>query len=193
VMRDLGLIKNDEPVERLFTQGMVIKNGAKMSKSKGNVVSPDDMIARYGADATRMYSLFAAPPDRDLDWQEDGVAGVSRFLGKVYRFVMKHAETARSASTADANVTDATSQVLLRKLHQTIAKISLDFQGRWHFNTCIASIMELVNTCTAADAEISAGKVPPATMKALLENLVLLLAPFAPGAERLTRAVAQVR
>jgi len=180
VMRDLGLIKNDEPVERLFTQGMVIKNGAKMSKSKGNVVSPDVMIARYRADATRMYSLFAAPPDRDLDWQEDGVAGVSRFLGKVYRFVMKHAETARSASTADANVTDATSQVLLRKLHQTIAKISLDFQGRWHFNTCIASIMELVNTCTAADAEISAGKVPPATMKALLENLVLLLAPFAP-------------
>ncbi len=180
VMRDLGLIKNDEPAERLFTQGMVIKNGAKMSKSRGNVVSPDDMIARYGADATRMYSLFAAPPDRDLDWQEDGVAGVSRFLGKVYRFVMKHAETARSASTAGANVTDATSQVLLRKLHQTIAKISLDFQGRWHFNTCIASIMELVNTYTAADADISAGKVPATTMKALLENLVLLLAPFAP-------------
>jgi leucyl-tRNA synthetase len=180
VMRDLGLIKNDEPAERLFTQGMVIKNGAKMSKSKGNVVSPDDMIARYGADATRMYSLFAAPPDRDLDWQEDGVAGVSRFLGKVYRFVMKHAETARSASTPDANVTDATSQVLLRKLHQTIAKITLDFQGRWHFNTCIASIMELVNTYTAADADISGGKVPAATVKALLENLVLLLAPFAP-------------
>jgi leucyl-tRNA synthetase len=80
VMRDLGLVENDEPVRRLFTQGMVIKDGAKMSKSKGNVVSPDDMVARYGADATRMYSLFAAPPDRDLDWQEDGVAGVSRFL-----------------------------------------------------------------------------------------------------------------
>ena len=85
VMRDLGLIKNDEPAARLFTQGMVIKDGAKMSKSKGNVVSPDDMIARYGADATRMYALFAAPPDRDLDWQEDGVAGISRFLSRVYR------------------------------------------------------------------------------------------------------------
>ena len=180
VMRDLGLVKNDEPIERLFTQGMVIKNGAKMSKSKGNVVSPDDMIARYGADATRMYSLFAAPPDRDLDWQEDGVAGVSRFLGKVYRFVMKHAEKARKASTKDLKVTDPTSQALLRKLHQTIAKITLDFQGRWHFNTCIAAIMELVNTFTAADEEISAGKVPPATIKALLENLVLLIAPFAP-------------
>ncbi len=82
VMRDLGMVKNDEPARRLFTQGMVIKDGAKMSKSKGNVVSPDDMVARYGADATRMYALFAAPPDRDLDWQEDGVAGVSRFLGE---------------------------------------------------------------------------------------------------------------
>ena len=95
VMRDLGLVENDEPVERLFTQGMVIRNGAKMSKSKGNVVSPDEMIARYGADATRMYALFAAPPDRDLDWQEDGVAGISRFPGRVYRFAMKYAERAR--------------------------------------------------------------------------------------------------
>ena len=95
VMRDLGLIVNDEPARRLFTQGMVIKDGAKMSKSKGNVVSPDDMVARYGADATRMYALFAAPPDRDLDWQEDGVAGVSRFLGRVWRLVTKYAPAAR--------------------------------------------------------------------------------------------------
>src|SRR5208282_3064571 len=99
VMRDLGLIKNDEPAARLFTQGMVIKDGAKMSKSKGNVVSPDDMIARYGADATRMYALFAAPPDRDLDWQEDGVAGVSRFLGRVWRLVNKYAPVARQKGT----------------------------------------------------------------------------------------------
>ncbi|MBX6360820.1 MAG: leucine--tRNA ligase [Acidobacterium ailaaui] len=180
VMRDLGLIKNDEPVTRLFTQGMVIKNGAKMSKSKGNVVSPDDMVARYGADATRMYALFAAPPDRDLDWQEDGVAGVSRFLAKVYRFVMRYAETARSVSVADTNAGDATSQALLRKLHQTIGKITEDFAGRWHFNTCIAAIMELVNTLTAAEEEISTGKVSAGVVKTLLENLVLLLAPFAP-------------
>ena len=97
VMRDLGMIKNDEPAARLFTQGMVIKDGAKMSKSKGNVVSPDDMIARYGADATRMYALFAAPPDRDLEWQEDGVAGISRFLGRVYRLTMKYSEFGKSA------------------------------------------------------------------------------------------------
>src|SRR5208337_3417743 len=92
MMRDIGLVKNSEPVERLFTQGMVIKDGAKMSKNKGNVVSPDEMVERFGADATRMYSLFAAPPDRDLDWQEAGVEGVHRFLGRVFRFVHKHAE-----------------------------------------------------------------------------------------------------
>ena len=85
-MRDMGLVKNDEPVARLFTQGMVIKDGAKMSKNLGNVVSPDEMVARYGADATRLYSLFAAPPDRDLDWQESGIEGIQRFLGRVYRF-----------------------------------------------------------------------------------------------------------
>ncbi len=96
VMRDLGLIRNDEPARRLFTQGMVIKDGAKMSKSKGNVVSPDEMIERYGADATRMYALFAAPPDRDLEWQEDGVAGVSRFLSRVYR--LGTTRTPKSAS-----------------------------------------------------------------------------------------------
>jgi leucyl-tRNA synthetase len=175
VMRDLGLIRNDEPIERLFTQGMVIKNGAKMSKSKGNVVSPDDMIARYGADATRAYALFAAPPDRDLDWQEDGVAGVSRFLGRVFRFVTRHARHAQGATKSTA-----TSQALQRKLHQTIRKITEDFGGRWHFNTCIAAIMELVNALTAAEPAIATGEVPDTVLAEILRNLVLLLAPFAP-------------
>ena len=97
-MRDLGLITNDEPVERLFTQGMVIKDGAKMSKSLGNSCRPDEMVARYGADAARLYSLFAAPPDRDLDWQDSGIEGIQRFLGKVYRFVARNAANARDAS-----------------------------------------------------------------------------------------------
>jgi leucyl-tRNA synthetase len=182
VMRDLKLVSNDEPAERLFTQGMVIKDGSKMSKSKGNVVSPDDMIARYGADATRAYSLFAAPPDRDLDWQEDGVAGVSRFLGKVYRLVMKHAETAKSAGgdAFDAATLTAPAPALLRKLHQTIDKITHDFSGRWHFNTSIAAIMELVNELTAGDAAMASGAVPPAVVASLLDNLILLLAPLAP-------------
>jgi leucyl-tRNA synthetase len=179
VMRDLGLVKNDEPVERLFTQGMVIKDGAKMSKNKGNVVSPDDMIARYGADATRMYSLFAAPPDRDLDWQEDGVAGVSRFLGRVYRFAMKHAERPQSAG-AQPEERGATSQALLRRLHQTIRRITEDFGGRWHFNTDVAAIMELVNALTAAEPQIASGEVPDAVLGEVLRTLTLLLAPFAP-------------
>jgi leucyl-tRNA synthetase len=180
VMRDLGLIVNDEPAQRLFTQGMVIKDGAKMSKSKGNVVSPDDMVGRFGADATRMYALFAAPPDRDLDWQEDGVAGVSRFLSRVYRLVIKYAPLTRAAQGQHAGSPDRTSLKLLRKLHQTIAKITLDFEGRWHFNTCVAAIMELVNDIQAADAQLAAGEVPALIVRELFRSLVLLLAPFAP-------------
>jgi len=180
VMRDLGLVTNDEPVRRLFTQGMVIKDGHKMSKSKGNVVSPDDMVARYGADAARAYSLFAAPPDRDLDWQEDGVAGVSRFLARVWRLTTKYAPVARAGRGHQAEAPAGLSLKLLRKLHQTIAKITLDFEGRWHFNTCVAAIMELVNEIQAADAQLAAGDVPPPVMLELLRSLVLLLAPFAP-------------
>jgi leucyl-tRNA synthetase len=180
VMRDLGMIHNDEPAERLFTQGMVIKDGAKMSKSKGNVVSPDDMIARYGADATRMYALFAAPPDRDLEWQEEGVAGISRFLGRVYRLTSKYAELTRDAGRPRLASRTETDQVLLRKLHQTLAKITMDFSGRWHFNTSIAAIMSLVNEIVATEAAIDAEQASPAAVGEIVRNLVLMLAPFAP-------------
>jgi leucyl-tRNA synthetase len=189
VMRDLGMIANSEPAARLFTQGMVIKDGAKMSKSKGNVVSPDEMIGKFGADATRMYSLFAAPPDRDLDWQEDGVAGISRFLARVYRLTMKFAPAVRELEKdtrgdeiAPAQFAGQTPQgaALLRTLHQTIEKITTDFSGRWHFNTCIAAIMILVNEMIAAEPALDAGEVSPATIAELLRSLTLLLAPFAP-------------
>jgi leucyl-tRNA synthetase len=180
VMRDLGLIRNDEPAARLFTQGMVIKDGAKMSKSKGNVVSPDDMIARYGADATRMYALFAAPPDRDLDWQEEGVAGISRFLSRIYRLVTKYAETVKAAGPVATEAEGAAGLKLLRKLNQTIAKITQDFSGRWHFNTSIAAIMELVNEIVAAEASMDAGEVSPAAVGEVFRKLVLTLSPFAP-------------
>jgi leucyl-tRNA synthetase len=182
VMRDLGMIANDEPAARLFTQGMVIKDGAKMSKSKGNVVSPDLMIERYGADATRMYALFAAPPDRDLDWQEDGVAGISRFLSRVYRLTTKYSETPSQQVSESARPAgkSATERALLRKLHQTIAKITLDFSGRWHFNTCIAAIMELVNAIAASEAAMDSGEVAPAGVAEVFRNLALMLAPFAP-------------
>jgi leucyl-tRNA synthetase len=180
VMRDLGMIENDEPAMRQFSQGMVIKDGAKMSKSRGNVVSPDDMIARYGADATRMYSLSAAPPDRDLDWREDGVAGTSRFLSRVFRLVHRYAPVAAAAKGQTYSAPAGVSLSLLRKLHQTIAKITLDFSGRWHFNTSIAAAMELVNELTAEEAALGSGEVPAAVVAELLRSLVLMLAPFAP-------------
>jgi leucyl-tRNA synthetase len=189
VMRDLGMITNSEPVERLFTQGMVIKDGAKMSKSKGNVVSPDDMIARYGVDATRMYALFAAPPDRDLDWQEEGLAGVSRFLARVYRVVVKYAPVVRGIERSVHGDEVAAGQfagqtaagaALLRTLHQTIAKITDDFSGRWHFNTDIAAVMILVNEILAAESSMDGGEIAPATIAELLRTLTLLLTPFAP-------------
>ena len=176
VMRDLGLINNDEPAERLFTQGMVIKDGAKMSKSKGNVVSPDLMIERYGADATRMYALFAAPPDRDLEWQEEGVAGISRFLSRVYRLTTKYASQSVTTSGTDA----AAEAKLLRKLHQTIAKITQDFSGRWHFNTCIAAVMELVNEIASNEAAMDSGAISGGAIRSVFRNLVLMLSPFAP-------------
>jgi len=180
-MRDLGMLTNDEPVERLFTQGMVIKDGAKMSKSLGNVVSPDEMVARYGADAARLYSLFAAPPDRDLDWQDSGIEGIQRFLGRVYRFVVRNAKPDhpdwRKLAPKDLS---PQARAIQRKLHQTIKRVTDDFQGRWHFNTCISAIMELVNTLYGAEDAIAQNAVPVAFLADVQRNLILLLAPFAP-------------
>ncbi|MGA6986373.1 MAG: leucine--tRNA ligase [Terriglobales bacterium] len=185
-MRDMGLVKIDEPIARLFTQGMVIKDGAKMSKSFGNVVSPDEMVARYGADATRMYSLFAAPPDRDLDWQESGIEGVQRFMARVYRFFLRNpVEPRLAASPAASASVDATSlppqaRAIQRKLHQTIKRVSDDFQGRWHFNTCIAAIMELVNEIYGAEEAIAGGQVPRSLIMDVQRSIALLLAPMVP-------------
>jgi leucyl-tRNA synthetase len=179
VMRDLGLIKNDEPIERLFTQGMVIKDGAKMSKSLGNVVTPDTMVARYGADAARLYSLFAAPPDRDLDWQDSGIEGIQRFLSRVYRFFRRNmSPESQKAESSDGTGLSAEARQIQRKLHQTIKRVSDDFEGRWHFNTCIAAIMELVNELYGVEDRIQ--NVPAALLVEVQKNLVLLLAPFAP-------------
>lgn len=171
MMRDIGIIRNNEPTKRLFTQGMVIKDGAKMSKSLGNVVSPDDMVERYGADSARMYSLFAAPPDRDLDWQEDGVSGINRFLGRAYRFITRHAGAA-SGGTQHEDDCKA-----LRKLHQTVGKITADFESRWHFNTSVAALMELVNDLYQLEPKLSDG-----VAREVSEKLTLMLAPFAPFA-----------
>jgi len=185
-MRDMGLVKHGEPIARLFTQGMVIKDGAKMSKSFGNVVSPDEMVSRYGADATRLYSLFAAPPDRDLDWQESGIEGIQRFVGRVYRFFLRNRVETRLAASPAASVSMAAeslppqARALQRKLHQTIKRVTDDFQGRWHFNTCIAAIMELVNEIYGAEEAFAGGKIPAALIVDVQRNIALLLAPMAP-------------
>ena len=188
-MRDMGLVKNDEPAARLFTQGMVIKDGAKMSKSMGNVVSPDEMVERYGADATRMYSLFAAPPDRDLDWQETGIEGIQRFLGRVYRFYLRNpsvaepkmqAATGQASSPQQKESLSPPARAIQRKLHQTIKRVTDDFQGRWHFNTCIAAIMELVNEIYAAEEAITCRDVPSSLIAEVQRDIALLLAPMAP-------------
>jgi leucyl-tRNA synthetase len=180
-MRDMGLVKNDEPVARLFTQGMVIKDGAKMSKNLGNVVSPDEMVARYGADAARLYSLFAAPPDRDLDWQDSGIEGIQRFLGRVYRFFLRNpARIDAAPQTGQGPSLPAEARAIQRKLHQTIKRVSDDFQGRWHFNTCIAAIMELVNEIYGAEETRAAGGIPASLIADVQRNIALLLAPMAP-------------
>jgi leucyl-tRNA synthetase len=166
VMRDLGLIKNDEPTRRLFTQGMVIKDGAKMSKNLGNVVDPEKLVDEYGADTARLFCLFAAPPEKDLDWTDSGVEGMYRFLSRVYRFVTREDRQPGDGS-ADRQI--------LRKLHQTIRKVTEDFESRWHFNTSLAAIMELVNELYQNEARLSS-----TALSEVLPNLALLLAPFAP-------------
>ncbi|MBZ5675877.1 MAG: leucine--tRNA ligase [Acidobacteriia bacterium] len=168
VMRDIGLIENSEPFKRLFTQGMVVKDGAKMSKSKGNVVSLDEMTERFGADTGRVFELFAAPPEKDMDWTDTGAEGAYRFLGRVFRFVVRNASRRPDGSPeADRRA--------LRKLHQTIRKVTEDFDNRWHFNTSIAALMELINTLYDEEAGLSA-----AALDQILPSLALLLGPFAP-------------
>jgi leucyl-tRNA synthetase len=173
MMRDIGLIDNDEPVRKLFTQGMVIRNGTKMSKSKGNVVPADEVADKHGADAARLFALFAAPPERDVDWIDAGVEGVYRFLGRVYRFATRNLPAGEGKG--DGALIGTADQKILRKLHQTLRKLTSDFDTRWHFNTSIAAIMELVNELYAEEQRISA-----AAMEQTIRLLTLMLAPFAP-------------
>jgi len=183
VMRDMGLVKNAEPVERLFTQGMVIKDGAKMSKNLGNVVSPDDMVEHHGADATRMYTLFGGPPDQDLDWQDAGVKGISGFLSRVYRFVVRNGrpDCPEWRAVPNGELSPA-ARKMQRRLHQTIQRITEDFAGRWHFNTSISFLMSLVNELYAYEDAVQRGEqaAPLWLMADVQRKLVLMLAPFAP-------------
>jgi leucyl-tRNA synthetase len=181
VLRDLGLTKVDEPFKALLSQGMVIKDGAKMSKSKGNVVDPDDLIRTFGADTARLFSLFAAPPEKDLDWNDHGVEGASRFLNRVWRFVIQHAA---EILTAGAHTVRSPAGVAFRRtIHETIKRVTDDIERDFHFNTAISAIMELVNALHAFEAS-SVDGIASAERAALLreavETLLVLLGPFAP-------------
>ena len=187
VLRDLGLTQVDEPFSALLSQGMVIKDGAKMSKSKGNVVDPDDLIRRFGADTARLFSLFAAPPEKDLDWNDRGVEGASRFLNRIWRFVQGHLAELREvppeASRAEAgNLSDA-GRAVRRVIHETIERVTHDIEKDLHFNTAISAIMELVNALHDFDRD-SMDTMNRAERGRLLreavETTVLLLGPMSP-------------
>ncbi|HEX5433868.1 MAG TPA: leucine--tRNA ligase [Candidatus Angelobacter sp.] len=188
VMKDIGLVSFSEPVARLFTQGMVIKDGMKMSKSKGNVVDPTVMFEKYGADTVRLYMLFAAPPEKDLDWSDTGIEGAWRFLNRVYRVVSKYADSVRAVESllgkaprpAASPEYTAEERKLLRKAHQVLRHVTEDMEERWHFNTDIALAMELVNELLELDSAVSEKKVRPEILKESLEILVLILALFTP-------------
>ncbi|QOX79180.1 leucine--tRNA ligase [Trichlorobacter lovleyi] len=177
VMRDLGYVDVDEPFTNLLTQGMVIKDGAKMSKSKGNVVDPDALIKRYGADTARLFSLFAAPPEKDLDWNEQGVDGCYRFLNRVWKLVHENIETVLSAPALDPAALTDEERSLRRAVHKTLKKVTEDIDERFHFNTAIAAVMELMNTLQGARL---ATPQAAAVMKEALELVVTMLAPFVP-------------
>jgi leucyl-tRNA synthetase len=179
VLHDIGMIGFQEPFTRLFTHGMVLKDGAAMSKSLGNVVAPDEVIARYGADALRTYILFVAPPDQEVDWQEGGIEGISRFLNRAWRAVAGRADAFdpdwRERTDAAA---DPAAAALRRKTHQTIQRVTNDVE-RWHFNTAVSAMMELVNAMTELSGRASEPGLSASYSEAC-EQLTLLLAPFAP-------------
>jgi len=176
VLRDLKIIDFHEPFHNLFTQGMVIKDGAKMSKSKGNVVSPDELIEKYGADTVRIYTLFVGPPDKDAEWNDRAVEGAYRFLGRVWRLIHQHLERVRESDDAvPAELNDAERE-LRRIVHASTKKVTDDIELRFHFNTAISALMEMVNALYAADLE----GMNPAVVKEAFEKLVALLYPMAP-------------
>jgi leucyl-tRNA synthetase len=180
VMRDLGLIQHSEPTARLFTQGMVLKGGTAMSKSKGNVVGAHEMADKYGADTGRLYTLFAAPPEKDLEWSEESIDGAWRFLNRAYRLIERHASSLRGPGASEVGAAAATEKEkrLLRKAHQTLQRVTSDFETRWHFNSAIALIMELTNEIYAQEP-LEEG-VRPGVQKEVLELLTLMLAPMTP-------------
>jgi len=178
VLRDLGYVEIDEPFINLLTQGMVIKDGAKMSKSKGNVVDPDLLINKYGADTARLFSLFAAPPEKDLEWNDQGVEGCFRFLNRVWKLAYDVLPLLQSGAALDPDKLSDEGRALRRSVHKTIRKVTEDIEERFHFNTAIAAVMELVNTIQAAEPKKDPTIAP--VLQEAMESIIRLLAPFVP-------------
>ncbi|MDB2618755.1 leucine--tRNA ligase [Litoricolaceae bacterium] len=179
VLRDLGLVNSDEPFKKLLTQGMVLKDGSKMSKSKGNTVDPQELIDQYGADTVRLFTMFAAPPELSLEWSDDGVAGAHRFLKRIHTLVTEHLNQGHHVSNEPVDLDGLSDEArdVYRKLHETIAKVSDDIGRRYHFNTAIASIMELTNSVMKFDAISDADR---AVRSEAVEAIVILLSPITP-------------
>lgn len=179
VLRDAGLVDYDEPFSNLLTQGMVIKDGAKMSKSLGNVVSPEEILSKYGADTARLFILFAAPPERELEWSDQGVEGSFRFLNRIWRIVQAfEAVLAQKVTEYDHSNLSEADKDLRRVLHSSIKKVTNDIETRFNFNTAISTMMELVNALYAykeAAKELNAGLVYEA-----ISDLIKMMSPFVP-------------
>ncbi|MDQ6751627.1 MAG: leucine--tRNA ligase [Actinomycetota bacterium] len=173
-LSDMDLLDVQEPFQALFTQGMVTRDGAKMSKSKGNTVAPGAIVERYGADSARAYVLFIGPPDQDVDWSDEGVEGVHRFLARLWRLGVQAAQTG-DPSTPPAQAPEGDDLVLLRKAHWAIEKVTADMAGRFAFNTAIAAVMELVNECSRRREGVESG-----TLRFALATAASLVFPFAP-------------
>jgi leucyl-tRNA synthetase len=193
-MEKFGLISYTEPFTRLLTQGMVIKDGAKMSKSKGNVVDPSDMIEKYGADTTRLFILFASPPERELEWSDQGVEGSFRFINRLWRVVMENDDLIKKGMTYSGGpdlVTGDGATKLRRKAHQTIRKVTTDIEERFHFNTAIAAVMELTNEVYSFLLEIDRESTTDAhVFLEAVKTAVILLSPAVPHvAEELWEAL----
>mgnify|MGYP000586544423 CR=1 FL=1 len=177
LMRDEGLLDSDEPFTNLLTQGMVLKDGSKMSKSKGNTVDPQPLIEKYGADTVRLFILFAAPPEQSLEWNDEGVEGASRFLKRLWKLVATHLADQSSPPVLKVSELSAEQKNMRRKLHETIAKVSDDVGRRHTFNTAIAAVMELINELARFNDTSGQGA---AVVREAIENIVLLLSPIVP-------------
>jgi leucyl-tRNA synthetase len=187
VFRDLGMVDHDEPFSHLLTQGMVLKDGNVMSKSKGNVVDPDDMMQKFGADALRLYVMFVAPPEKEIEWSDAGLEGSWRFLARIWRFVDQWCDPAKQAApigSVDPGRFDADEKKLRRKTHDTIRRVTVDVEQRIHLNTAVSALMELVNDLYAFGDRVQKAKpVRPESLSAIreaIDALIVMISPFAP-------------